>query len=162
MKTDDPFRIGIAGLGTVGTGIVKILTTHAGTLADKAGRPLTITAVSARNKTRDRGVDLDPYGWEDNATSLALRDDVDCVVEVIGGSDGPAKALVEGALRNGKHVVTANKALIAHHGQALAELAEGAGLALRAEAGVAGGIPIIKALAEGLAANAITRVVVLP
>ncbi|MEM6933152.1 MAG: homoserine dehydrogenase [Pseudomonadota bacterium] len=158
MKTDDSLRVGIAGLGTVGTGIVKITNAHSEALAEKAGRPIEITAVSARNRTLDRGIDLEKYAWEDDATALAGRMDVDCVVEVIGGSDGPAKALVEAALSSGKHVVTANKALIAHHGQALAEQAESGNLAIRAEAGVAGGIPILKSLGEGLAANAITRV----
>jgi len=153
-----PFRLGIAGLGTVGTGVVKIVQTHGAMLAAKAGRPVEIAAVSARNRTRDRGVDLSAYAWEDDATRLAHRDDVDCVVEVIGGSDGPAKALAEQALAAGKHVVTANKALIAHHGQALAEAAEAAGVALRFEAGVAGGISVLKSLGEGLAANRMSRV----
>ena len=153
-----PFRLAIAGLGTVGIGCVKLIQTHGGALATKTGRPIQITAVSAMNRGKDRGADLAGYAWEDDATALATRDDVDCVVEVIGGSDGPAKALVERALANGKHVVTANKALIAHHGQALAEAAEAAGVALRCEAGVAGGIPAVKALGEGLAGNAITRV----
>ncbi len=153
-----PFRLGIAGLGTVGTGVVKIAQTHGAALAAKAGRPVEIAAVSARNRSLDRGVDLSAYAWEDDATRLAARDDVDCIVEVIGGSNGPAKALAELALANGKHVVTANKALIAHHGQALAEAAEAAGVALRFEAGVAGGIPVLKAIGEGLAANQLTRV----
>ena len=153
-----PFRLGIAGLGTVGIGCVKLVQTHAEMLATKAGRPIQITAVSAMNRSKDRGTDLSGFAWEDDATALAAREDVDCVVEVIGGSDGPAKALVERSLAAGKHVVTANKALIAHHGQALAEAAEAAGLALKTEAGVAGGIPALKALGEGLAGNAITRV----
>jgi homoserine dehydrogenase len=153
-----PFRLGVAGLGTVGAGVVKIVQTHGAALAAKAGRPVEITAVSARNRSVDRGVDLSGYAWEDDATRLAHRDDVDCVVEVIGGSNGPAKALAEQALAAGKHVVTANKALIAHHGQELAEAAEAAGVALRFEAGVAGGIPVLKALGEGLAANEISRV----
>jgi homoserine dehydrogenase len=153
-----PFRLGIAGLGTVGAGVVKIVQTHGAALAAKAGRAVEITAVSARSRGIDRGVDLSSYAWEDDATRLAHRDDVDCVVEVIGGSDGPAKALVGQALAAGKHVVTANKALIAHHGQELAEAAEAAGVALRFEAGVAGGIPVLKALGEGLAANQISRV----
>ncbi len=153
-----PFRLGIAGLGTVGAGVVKIVQAHGAMLAEKAGRPVEITAVSARNRGLERGIDLSAYAWEDDATRLAHRDDVDCVVEVIGGSDGPAKALVSQALAAGKHVVTANKALIAHHGQELAEAAEAAGVALRFEAGVAGGIPVLKGIGEGLAANAISRV----
>ncbi|MEM9141138.1 MAG: homoserine dehydrogenase, partial [Pseudomonadota bacterium] len=153
-----PLRLGIAGLGTVGIGVVKMVQAHCDMLATKAGREIAITAVSAMNRGKDRGADLSAYAWEDDAAALATRDDVDCVVEVIGGSDGPAKALAERALQNGKHLVTANKALIAHHGQALAEAAEAAGLALRAEAGVAGGIPVLKGLGEGLAGNAVARV----
>jgi homoserine dehydrogenase len=153
-----PFRLGIAGLGTVGAGVVKIVQTHGAMLAAKAGRAVEITAVSARSRGLDRGVDLSAYDWEDDATRLAARDDVDCVVEVVGGSDGPAKALVSQALAAGKHVVTANKALIAHHGQEFAEMAESAGAALRFEAAVAGGIPVLKGLGEGLAANRISRV----
>jgi homoserine dehydrogenase len=153
-----PFRLGIAGLGTVGAGVVKIVQTHGAALATKAGRAVEITAVSARSRGLDRGVDLSGYGWEDDATRLATRDDVDCVVEAIGGSDGPAKALANQALAAGKHVVTANKALIAHHGQSLAEAAEARGVALRFEAAVAGGIPVLKGIREGLAANRISRV----
>lgn len=152
-----PFRIAVAGLGTVGAAVVKIVQTHGPALSLKAGRPIEIAAVSARNRGIARGVDLERYDWVDDATELASRDDVDCVVEVIGGSDGPAKALVEQALAEGRHVVTANKALIAHHGQALAKAAEAAGTALRFEAAVAGGIPVLKALGEGLAANRISR-----
>ncbi|MEM7191133.1 MAG: homoserine dehydrogenase, partial [Pseudomonadota bacterium] len=152
-----PLRLGIAGLGTVGIGVVKMVQTHGTTMAAKTGRPIEITAVSARSE-KDRGADLSGYAWVPNAVDLASRDDVDCVVEVIGGSEGPAKDLTEAAIANGKHVITANKALIAEHGQALAEAAEAAGVALRCEAGVAGGIPVLKALGEGLAGNGITRV----
>ncbi|MEM1297781.1 MAG: homoserine dehydrogenase [Pseudomonadota bacterium] len=152
-----PFRLGIAGLGTVGIGVVKMVQAHGEMLTAKAGRPVAITAVSARSR-KDRGADLSGYAWEEDAVALASRDDVDCVVEVIGGSEGPARVLVETALANGKHVVTANKALIAEHGQALAETAEAKGVALRTEAGVAGGIPILKALGEGLAGNRVDRV----
>ena len=154
----EPFRLGIAGLGTVGIGVVKMVQAHGAMLAAKAGRPVEISVVSAATRGKDRGVDLSGYAWEDDATLLGCRTDVDCVVEVIGGSEGTARDLVERALAEGKHVVTANKALIAHHGQALAEAAEAKGVALRAEAGVAGGIPILKALGEGLAGNAVARV----
>jgi len=157
----EPFRLGIAGLGTVGTGVVRMIQTHGEMIAAKAGRPVEIAAVSARNRTLKRGVDLAAYAWEDDATRLARRDDVDCVIEVIGGSDGPAKALAEQALASGiggaKHLVTANKALIAHHGHTLATAAEKAGVALRFEAAVAGGIPVLKAIGEGLAANRMSR-----
>ena len=154
----DPLRVAIAGLGTVGGGVVAMLQTHGDLIAARAGRPIEIVAISARSRHRTRGVDLAAYAWEDDPVALARRDDVDLVVEVIGGEDGPAKATAETALARGKHVVTANKAMLARHGQALAEAAEAKGVALRFEAAVAGGIPIVKALAEGLAGNAITRV----
>ena len=153
-----PLRLGIAGLGTVGAGVVKIVRQKANLLADRAGRPVTITAVSARSRDKDRGVNISAYAWEDDPVALATRDDVDVLVELMGGSNGPAKAATEAALAAGKHVVTANKAMLAYHGQALAEAAEAAGAALRFEAAVAGGIPVIKSLAEGLAGNDITRV----
>ena len=152
-----PLRVGLAGLGTVGAGVVKILSRHAETIAARAGRPIEIAAVSARNRRRDRGVDLSAYGWEDDPVALSARADVDALVEVIGGSDGPAKAACARALAAGRHVVTANKALLAHHGEALASEAERTGAALRFEAAVAGGVPIVKALGEGLAANRLTR-----
>ena len=152
-----PFRLGIAGLGTVGIGVVKMVQTHGAMLAAKAGRKVEIAAVSARSQ-KDRGADLSGYAWEADPVALASRDDVDCVVEVMGGSEGPARKLAEAAIANGKHFITANKALIAHHGQALAEAAEVKGVAVRCEAGVAGGIPILKALGEGLAGNAVSRV----
>ena len=154
----DPLRLGIAGLGTVGTGVVKIVRQKAELLAARAGRPVAITAVSARTRDKDRGVNLSDYAWEDDPVALATRDDVDVFVELMGGSDGPAKAATEAAIAAGKDVVTANKAMLAHHGQALATAAESAGSVLRFEAAVAGGIPVIKALTEGLAGNDITRV----
>ncbi|SDW50175.1 homoserine dehydrogenase [Roseicitreum antarcticum] len=154
----EPIRLGIAGLGTVGIGVVKIVQKHADLLAARAGRKVVITAISARNRAKNRDADLSAYEWADDPVDLARRDDVDVVVELIGGDSGPAKALVEAALANGKHVVTANKALLAHHGQALAEAAEEAGLSLRFEAAVAGGIPVIKALTEGLSGNVMRRV----
>ncbi|WP_294608483.1 homoserine dehydrogenase [uncultured Roseovarius sp.] len=153
-----PLRLGIAGLGTVGTGVVKIIRQKADLLATRAGRPIAITAVSARNRDKDRGVSLADYAWEDDPVALAKRDDVDVFIELMGGSDGPAKAATEAAIAAGKDVVTANKAMLAHHGQALALAAEKAGHVIRFEAAVAGGIPVIKALTEGLAGNEITRV----
>ncbi|ETX13041.1 homoserine dehydrogenase [Roseivivax halodurans JCM 10272] len=153
-----PLRLGIAGLGTVGAGVVKIVRQKAELLSHRTGRGIEIVAVSARNRDKDRGVSLQPFDWEDDPVALASRDDVDVLVELIGGSDGPAKAATEAALKRGKDVVTANKAMLAHHGQALAELAETNGAALRFEAAVAGGIPVVKALTEGLAGNEITRV----
>ncbi|OAN96666.1 homoserine dehydrogenase [Sulfitobacter geojensis] len=154
----DPLRLGIAGLGTVGVGVVRIIRQQAALLEARTGRKITISAVSARTKGRDRGVALDSYAWEDDPVALATRDDVDVFVELMGGEDGPAKDATEAALKAGKHVVTANKAMLAIHGQALAEQAEAKGLALRYEAAVAGGIPVVKTLMEGLAGNEITRV----
>jgi len=153
-----PLRLGIAGLGTVGAGVVRIVQTHAGLIARRAGRAIAISAVSARSRARDRGVDVSSYAWEDDPVALAARPDVDVVLELIGGEDGPALATIRTALAGRKDVVTANKALLAHHGQGLAETAEANGRALRFEAAVAGGIPVIKTLSEALAGNAITRV----
>ncbi|MCB1720626.1 MAG: homoserine dehydrogenase [Rhodospirillales bacterium] len=153
-----PLRLGIAGLGTVGVGVVKILQAHGDLLAQRCGRRIEITAISARDASKDRGVDLSPYVWVEDALDLAGRDDVDVVIELIGGSEGVAKDLVEKALATGQHVVTANKALLAHHGAALAQLAEDNNVALAYEAAVAGGIPIIKVMREGFAGNAIHAV----
>ena len=155
---NQPLRLGIAGLGTVGTGVVKIVRQKASLLAARAGRPVEISAVSARSRDKDRGINISNYYWEDDPVALATRDDVDVFVELMGGSDGPAKAATEAAIAAGKDVVTANKALLAHHGHALATAAEDKGAVIRFEAAVAGGIPVIKALTEGLAGNEITRV----
>lgn len=153
-----PLRLGLAGLGTVGIGVVKIVQRHADLIAARAGRPVTITAVSARDRSKTRDADLSAYAWETDPVALARRDDVDVFVEVMGGHEGAAKAATEAAIATGKDVVTANKALLAHHGQTLAEAAEAAGRVIRFEAAVAGGIPVIKALTEGLAANQMRRV----
>ena len=157
-KQTGPLRLGIAGLGTVGVGVVRIVRQQAALLAARTGRDITISAVCARSKGRDRGVSLDSYAWEDDPVALATRDDVDLFVELMGGEDGPAKAATEAAIAAGKAVVTANKAMLARHGQALAEAAEAARVPLRYEAAVAGGIPVIKTLMEGLAGNEITRI----
>ena len=153
-----PLRLGIAGLGTVGIGVVKIIQAHADLLAARAGRPVQITAICARDRQRNRDADLSGYDWVDRATDLATCEDVDVVVELIGGDEGIAKDTIELALDNGKDVVTANKALLAIHGQALAERAETAGRVIRFEAAVAGGIPVIKTMTESLAGNRIRRV----
>jgi homoserine dehydrogenase len=154
----EPLRLGIAGLGTVGVGVVRIIRRQAELLEARTGRPIVITAVSARDAEKDRGVSLSSYAWETDPVALARRDDVDVFVELMGGHEGAAKEATEAALASGKDVVTANKALLAIHGQALAEQAEAAGRVIRFEAAVAGGIPVIKSLTEGLAGNEITRV----
>lgn len=153
-----PLRLGLAGLGTVGIGVVKIVQKHADLIAARAGRPVVITAVSARDKTKNRDADLSGYAWETDPVALARRADVDVFVEVMGGHEGPARAATEAAIAAGKDVVTANKALLAHHGHALALAAEAAGRVIRFEAAVAGGIPVIKTLTEGLAGNQMRRV----
>src|SRR4029077_20540613 len=153
-----PLRIAVAGLGNVGAGTVKLLQLHAEDLAQRCGRAIEIRAVSARDGKRDRGVDLAGYAWHDDPLALAHLPEIDVVVELVGGAEGVARQLLEAALAGGKHVVTANKALLAHHGTALARQAEAKGLSLGYEAAVAGGIPIIKTLREGLAANRIERV----
>ena len=146
-------NIAIAGLGTVGSGTVKILQANADLIAQRTGRQVKIVAISARDKKKRRPIDLKNITWVNNPVELAKLPNVDVVVELMGGSEGPAKALVETALKNAKHVVTANKALIAHHGTALAAIAEKNNVVIAFEAAVAGGIPIIKSLREGLAAN---------
>ncbi|MBR9971180.1 homoserine dehydrogenase [Magnetospirillum sulfuroxidans] len=154
-----PLKIALAGLGTVGAGLVKLLTDNAGIITARAGRPLQVVAVSARDRNRDRGIVLGAeVAWYDDAVKMAEQAECDVIVEVIGGSEGIARHVVETALGRGLHVVTANKALLAHHGVALAATAEDKGVVLGFEAAVAGGIPIIKALKEGLAGNAISRV----
>jgi homoserine dehydrogenase len=151
-------RIGIAGLGTVGAGTLRLLQEHRDILAQRCSRSITVGAVSARERKRDRGVDVSQLRWCEDALALAGDPEIDVVVELIGGSDGIAKRLIETAIANRKHVVTANKALLAHHGTALARAAEAAGVTLAYEAAVAGGIPIIKALREGLAGNRVERI----
>jgi homoserine dehydrogenase len=153
-----PLRIAVAGLGTVGAGTLQLLQRQAEPLAVRAGRPLTVVAASARDRGRDRGADLSAVRWYDDAAALAADPDVDVVVELIGGAEGIGRQVVETALAHKKHVVTANKALMAEHGTVLAGKAEAAGVALAFEAAVAGGIPIIKTLREGLAGNRLSRV----
>ncbi|HWD60353.1 MAG TPA: homoserine dehydrogenase [Stellaceae bacterium] len=153
-----PLKIAIAGLGTVGAGTVQLLQRQAEALATRAGRPHAVAAVSARERGRDRGADLSGARWYDDAAAMAADPEIDVVAELIGGADGIGRRVVETALAHRKHVVTANKALMAEHGTALAAAAEAAGVALAFEAAVAGGIPIIKTLREGLAGNRVSRV----
>ena len=154
----EPLKIALAGLGTVGSGVIRLVEANAALIARRAGRPLQVTVVSARDRSKPRGVDLTPYAWEDDMVILGERDDVDVVVELVGGADGPALALARTTIEAGKGLVTANKAMIAHHGLELAAKAEDKHVALKFEAAVAGGIPVIKALREGTAANRIERV----
>lgn len=158
MTDTAPLRLAIAGLGTVGAGVIKLLEVNRELVARRAGRPIEVVAISARDRSKDRGVDLSPYEWVDDMASLATREDIDAVVELIGGSDGPALTLARQCLARGKTLVTANKAMIAHHGLELAREAERTGGALKYEAAVAGGVPVIKGLRDGAAANRITRV----
>ncbi|MGO4570907.1 homoserine dehydrogenase [Microvirga sp. 2TAF3] len=152
-----PFRVGIAGLGTVGASVIQILARQNEVLAQRSGRPVQVTAVSARDKGKDRGIDLSAYTWFDDPLELARSAEVDCVVELVGGAEGTARELVEAALAAGKHVVTANKALLAKHGVSLAKTAEDKGVSLAFEASVAGGIPVIKTLREALPGNRVSR-----
>ena len=145
-----PLRLGIAGLGTVGSGVIKMLLNNASLLSLRAGRQITISAVSAKSRTKKRPFDLSGIDWENNPVELAKRDDVDVFVELMGGSEGSAKEATLAAISSGKDIVTANKAMLAIHGQSLALAAEKAGLIIRFEAAVAGGIPVVKALTEGL------------
>ena len=153
-----PLSVAVAGLGTVGGGVLKLLRDNADVITARAGRPIAVTAVSARDRTRDRGVSLSGLRWYEDPVALAADPAVDVVVELIGGSAGPARALVQAALAAGKPVVTANKAMLAVHGAALAAAAEERGVPLAFEAAVAGGIPVIKALREGLAGNRIGHI----
>jgi homoserine dehydrogenase len=153
-----PLKIAVAGLGTVGAGTLQVLQRQAELLAQRAGRRIVVAAVSARDRRRDRGVDLSAVRWYEDAAAMAADPEIDVVVELIGGADGIARRVLDTALDHGKHVVTANKALMAHHGTRLAARAEEKGVILSFEASVAGGIPVIKGLREGLAGNRLERV----
>ncbi len=152
-----PLRIAVAGLGTVGAGTLQLLERQAEILAQRAGRRIVVAAVSARDRRRDRGVELSAVRWYEDAAAMAADPEIDVVVELIGGADGIARRVIDTALDHGKHVVSANKALMAHHGTKLAARAEEKGVALSFEASVAGGIPVLKALREGLAGNRLAR-----
>jgi homoserine dehydrogenase len=154
----DGLKLGLAGIGTVGCGLLRLIESRQDVLETRAGRAVKVVAVSARNKRKKRDVDLSNFRFVSNAVALATDPEIDVFVELIGGKDGVAKDAVEAALRAGKHVVTANKALLAHHGAQLAPLAEKHGAALNFEAAVAGGIPVVKVIREGLQGNDITRV----
>lgn len=155
-----PLKIGIAGLGTVGVSVVRVLRDHAALLERQCGRKIEVRAVSARNRAIDRGIDLIGIDWFDDPVDLATRSDIDVFVELMGGGGGnsPAYSAVKAALNAGRHVVTANKALLAGFGVELAAIAEEKGLLLNFEAAVAGGIPVIKVMRESLAGNTVSRV----
>jgi homoserine dehydrogenase len=154
----EPLKVGVAGLGTVGTSVVRLLEHGRDKLMARCGRPIEVVAITARSRAKKRGADLKKYRWVADPLTLARDPSIDVLVEVIGGAGDPAKAAVEAALAAGKPVVTANKALLARHGQKLASLAERRGVALNFEAAVAGGIPVIKTLREGLNGNGFTRI----
>jgi len=156
MKNDT--KIAVAGLGTVGVATVKVLQHKTALLSARAGKPMHLVAVSARDRHRDRGIDMTGVAWYDDPVKMAHDADADIVVELIGGAEGPARHTVEAAIAAGRSVVTANKALIASHGLALASAAEAKNVGLNFEAAVAGGIPIIKALREGLVGNRVTAI----
>src|SRR5499426_4083021 len=154
----DGLKVGVAGVGTVGGGLLRLLAARKGDLAARAGRPIEVVAVSARNRNKKRDADLSGLRFVQDPVALAADPAIDVFVELIGGEEGVAKKAVETALSSGKHVVTANKALLAHHGASLAALAEKNGVALNFEAAVAGGIPVVKVIRESLQGNDISRV----
>ncbi|MFG1294745.1 homoserine dehydrogenase [Xanthobacter variabilis] len=151
-------KVGLAGLGTVGAAVIRMLERRAGDLFARTGRGIKVVAVAARDRTKDRGVDLSGVRWYEDPVELARDPDIDVFVELMGGSDDPAKAAVIAALERGRPVVTANKALLAKWGADLARIAENSGASLHFEAAVAGGIPIVKTLRESLAGNVVERV----
>ena len=154
----DGLKVGVAGVGTVGGGLLRLLAARKGDLAARAGRPIEVVAVSARNRSKKRDADLSGLRFVEDPVALAADPAIEVFVELIGGEEGIAKKAVETALASGKHVVTANKALLAHHGASLAALAEKNSVALNFEAAVAGGIPVVKVIRESLQGNDITRV----
>ncbi len=158
LMSNHPLRLGIAGLGTVGIALINVLNKNAKMMQERCGRKIVIAAVNARDKTRDRGVDLSAYRWFDNAEDLAASDEIDVFVELIGGEGDVALKASRKALDGGKHVVTANKAMLAKNGVELAKIAEAKGALLNFEAAVAGGIPIIKTMRETLTANNVERI----
>ncbi|MEK9850364.1 MAG: homoserine dehydrogenase, partial [Candidatus Puniceispirillum sp.] len=158
MKAESDLKIGIAGLGVVRSDVSRQILNHADTLAAAANRPIRLVAVNARTKDVDRGFSMDDIDWVDQAVDIAARKDIDVVVEMIGGSEGVALDLARASLTAGKTFVTANKAMLAHHGTELATLAEAHDAPLFFEAAVAGGIPAVKTLREGLAGNRVKRI----
>ena len=153
-----PLKVGIAGLGTVGAEVVRLIENESRALSARCGRSVRVVAVTARSKVKKRSIDLRGITWAKSPLELANNPEIDCLVELIGGSGEPALSAIEAALKSGKSAVTANKALIAKHGLRLAHAAEKHGGALNFEAAVGAAIPIVKTLREGLAAAGINRV----
>jgi homoserine dehydrogenase len=153
-----PLNVGIAGLGTVGSEVVRLIEQQRRLLAARSGREVRVIGVTARTKAKKRGLDLGGIKWAKDPIELAGDSEVDCFVELMGGAGEPALSAIEAALKSGKSVVTANKALIAKHGLRLAKLAETHGGALNFEAAVGAAIPVIKTLREGLAGTLVERV----
>ncbi len=153
-----PLKVGLAGLGTVGSAVVRLLDEGRDKLVARCGRPIEIVALNARSKAKKRDFDLKAFRWVSDPVALARDPQIDAFVEVMGGAGDPAKSAIEAALASGKPVVTANKALLAAHGQKLAALAERKSVALNFEASVAGGIPIVKTLREGLNGASFSRI----
>jgi homoserine dehydrogenase len=154
----DGLKLGLAGVGTVGSGLLRLLEARKGELVSRAGRGIEVIAVSAMHRHKNRDADISRFRFVNDPVSLAKDPGIDVFVELIGGEEGVAKEAVEAALAAGKHVVTANKALLAHHGTSLAALAEKKGVALNFEGAVAGGIPVVKVIRESLQGNQISRV----
>ena len=153
-----PLRVGLAGLGTVGASVVRLIERQREALAARCGRAIEVVAVSARSRAKPRDADVGKLRWVADPVALAADGGIDVFVELMGGEGDPAKSAVEAALNAGKSVITANKALLARHGVALAALAERQHVALNFEAAVAGGIPIVKTLREGLVGNKLARI----
>ncbi len=154
----EALRIAVAGLGTVGAGTLQLIREHSDLISARCGRPIMVSAVSARDRRKNRPIDLSGVRWFEDPIAMAADPEVDVVMELIGGAEGIAKDTIENAIRARHHVITANKALLAHHGTTLAREAEAAGVTIGHEAAVCGGIPVIKSLREGLAGNSLSRV----
>ena len=153
-----PLKVGLAGLGTVGASVVRLIDEQREILSQRCGRPIEVVAVTARSRGKNRGIDLKKFRWVSDPLKLATDPGIDVFVELMGGEGDPARSAVSAALSAGKSAVTANKALLARHGVTLAALAEKHKVALNFEAAVGGAIPIVKTLREGLAGNSIARV----
>jgi homoserine dehydrogenase len=150
-------NVGMIGLGTVGTGALRILHTNAELIRKRVGVPIEVSKIAVRDLHRDRGLKIPSGVLTDNPSQVVEDPDIDIVVELIGGYE-PAKELILAAIARGKHVVTANKALLAVHGAEIHDAARRAGLTIGFEGSVGGGIPVIKALKEALAANRIVSI----